>query len=264
VPTELDALVLRGLDSNPEKRFRSAREMAIALERCVPPAPAMEVGEWVERTAYDLLEERRHHLAEIEHAVGPPRDPDSVSLPVSRRGSSAPDADPSAVDTRPESRARVDELSSISVARRAIQSARRRPARRLAIVLLALAALLGAAFVLWRVREWRSASLTTSSGPTTSTPSTGPSGDPSSTPSLATDPQILDLTPTADITGPVGMHGPSHPYVPPPGTKKSATASSSAAPTPSTAATGAGDDCIPPYTWDALGRRIYKRHCLKP
>jgi hypothetical protein len=33
---------------------------------------------------------------------------------------------------------------------------------------------------------------------------------------------------------------------------------------PSTTATTAttSADCTPPYTWDSLGRRIYKRHCL--
>jgi hypothetical protein len=40
-----------------------------------------------------------------------------------------------------------------------------------------------------------------------------------------------------------------------PKTKTSAATTTTAAPT-------SNADCTPPYTWDSLGRRIYKRHCL--
>jgi len=67
IPEELDAAILKGLASDPTKRFRSARDMAMAIERSVPAAPAMEVGEWVDRTAWDLLEPRAKAIAAIEH-----------------------------------------------------------------------------------------------------------------------------------------------------------------------------------------------------
>src|SRR5262249_36532140 len=51
VGARLDAIVLRGLDREPERRFESAREMARALEETMPRASAEEVGEWVERLA---------------------------------------------------------------------------------------------------------------------------------------------------------------------------------------------------------------------
>ena len=40
----LDATVLRGLERDPAKRFESAREMALAIEQCVQPATAAQVG----------------------------------------------------------------------------------------------------------------------------------------------------------------------------------------------------------------------------
>jgi serine/threonine-protein kinase len=66
LPPALDEIVLRGLEKDPRKRFASAREMALAIEECVKLAPTHEVGEWVERTAHDMLSERAQKIAEIE------------------------------------------------------------------------------------------------------------------------------------------------------------------------------------------------------
>jgi len=66
ISPELNAIVLRGLEKDPRKRFATAREMALAIEACVPPAPAHEVGEWVERTAEPILSDRAQKIAEIE------------------------------------------------------------------------------------------------------------------------------------------------------------------------------------------------------
>jgi eukaryotic-like serine/threonine-protein kinase len=66
IPPELDAVVLRGLDRDPSRRFASAHEMALALERSSPRAPASEVGDWVRSLAGDVIEERARKLEEIE------------------------------------------------------------------------------------------------------------------------------------------------------------------------------------------------------
>jgi eukaryotic-like serine/threonine-protein kinase len=74
VPRVLDELVLRGLSRDPVDRFGSAREMALALERAVVPAPAALITEWVERVARDTLEVRARAVVEMEasypHAAG--------------------------------------------------------------------------------------------------------------------------------------------------------------------------------------------------
>jgi serine/threonine-protein kinase len=62
----LDRVILRALDQNPERRYTTAREMAIDLERTVQPATASEVGEWVEAVARDVLANRANKVHEIE------------------------------------------------------------------------------------------------------------------------------------------------------------------------------------------------------
>jgi ABC-type branched-subunit amino acid transport system ATPase component len=66
VPAALDAFVLRGLDRAQQRRFESARAMALALEAAVRPASAAEVGAWVEGLAGSRLAERRARMARME------------------------------------------------------------------------------------------------------------------------------------------------------------------------------------------------------
>ncbi|HMJ52524.1 MAG TPA: protein kinase [Polyangiaceae bacterium] len=80
VPPALDALVLRGLDRAQQRRFESARSMALALESAVRPATPAEVGAWVEGLAGARLAERRERMTRMEReatdlqrAPAPPR-----------------------------------------------------------------------------------------------------------------------------------------------------------------------------------------------
>lgn len=66
VSPELDALVMKGLSRDPDKRFATAREFALALERDAGLAPAWEIGAWVELTAADSLGAR----ARVVESVG--------------------------------------------------------------------------------------------------------------------------------------------------------------------------------------------------
>ena len=66
VPPELDAIVLRGLSRDPNDRYSSAFEMALALERVMPLASAREVGEWVESIGGHALQRRAALVSEIE------------------------------------------------------------------------------------------------------------------------------------------------------------------------------------------------------
>src|SRR5690606_15492013 len=66
LPPELDAITLRGLRRNPNQRFSSARQLAMALESAVHPATASEVGDWVIALAGVPLGERREKLRQME------------------------------------------------------------------------------------------------------------------------------------------------------------------------------------------------------
>jgi eukaryotic-like serine/threonine-protein kinase len=79
LPEGFDRVVLRGLESDPENRFATAREMASEVEAIVGTAPPAEIGEWVERVAADELRERANRIEEIERSV--PSAPSVGSVP---------------------------------------------------------------------------------------------------------------------------------------------------------------------------------------
>lgn len=66
VRPEVDALVLRALEKNPNARYATSREFAIAVEQCMQLLSPRSVGEWVEAVAGDSLQQREQALAEIE------------------------------------------------------------------------------------------------------------------------------------------------------------------------------------------------------
>lgn len=66
----LEALVLKALNHPREGRFDTARDMAVALEACVPPASSLTVGAWVASVAGDSLKERSERLRQAEENTG--------------------------------------------------------------------------------------------------------------------------------------------------------------------------------------------------
>jgi serine/threonine protein kinase len=71
VPEAFDDVVMRGLDRDPSRRYATAREMALQLERCAGIASPSEVGDWVASLAHEELTTRASRLAEIESASWP-------------------------------------------------------------------------------------------------------------------------------------------------------------------------------------------------
>jgi eukaryotic-like serine/threonine-protein kinase len=65
-----DAVVLKGLDREPDNRFSTARQMALAVERCVGTASSAEVAEWLDQVAGNTLRERASILAAVEAGKG--------------------------------------------------------------------------------------------------------------------------------------------------------------------------------------------------
>ncbi len=66
VSPELDAIALRALERDPEKRFPDAQAMAHAVEQAVVGAPSSAVAEWVKTNAARALAEREAKIAEME------------------------------------------------------------------------------------------------------------------------------------------------------------------------------------------------------
>jgi serine/threonine-protein kinase len=66
VPKLLDAITLHGLTRNPEQRFETAREMALAIERFGDTARPTEVAEWVESLAMEAIAGRKDKLKDLE------------------------------------------------------------------------------------------------------------------------------------------------------------------------------------------------------
>lgn len=66
LPKALDEVVLRALDRDPEKRFASAAEMALAIERAIDPARPSKVAAWMEEIVGESLSAQAAKLAEVE------------------------------------------------------------------------------------------------------------------------------------------------------------------------------------------------------
>lgn len=86
LPPGLDEIIMKGLAREAEGRWSSAREMAKALERALPPAPAREIGEWVHSIGGDALDWRQELVHRIESetssSIPPPMRRDSPAGPI--------------------------------------------------------------------------------------------------------------------------------------------------------------------------------------
>jgi serine/threonine-protein kinase len=155
----LDAIVMRGLARDPDQRWATARQMALALEQAVVPATASTVGAWVLSLAGEPIEKRDRIVAEIESisqrvACPLPLPPlaeegqrDSAGWPIARAGAhsevrlhTAPDWSGGDPPVAPPLRERVTvrPASTPAKPRSASMPATARPSRRWWAALLAL------------------------------------------------------------------------------------------------------------------------------
>jgi formylglycine-generating enzyme required for sulfatase activity/serine/threonine protein kinase len=66
VPTALDGIVTRGLSADPEKRFQTALEMAVAVGKAIDSASVVEVSAWVRETCGREIEMKSQIISAIE------------------------------------------------------------------------------------------------------------------------------------------------------------------------------------------------------
>jgi serine/threonine protein kinase len=77
LPMALDGVVIRGLQRDPGRRFANARGMAAELDACLGVPSAVEIAQWVERTASAELRERAAQVAAVERSAAQTSDPPS-------------------------------------------------------------------------------------------------------------------------------------------------------------------------------------------
>ncbi len=66
LPKKIDGIVMKGLASNPNDRFNTARQMGVDLERALGVASPLLVGEWVQAIAKQALASRAARVREME------------------------------------------------------------------------------------------------------------------------------------------------------------------------------------------------------
>ena len=254
VPPDLDAIIMRGLAADPDKRYPSAREMAIDLERKVGLAPASEVGPWVEKLAENALRVRAERIEAMEKAAAsiapamsvPPPPPAPPPAPGSALGS--PPSDPrmqtGPYQMPPMPRSDLSSTGGTPIGTE-VPFAPRGSKKDLAYVIAAGSFFLALALIggiLMVVALTRSPSPAAPASSTSASPLPLPA--PSATTSANAAPEetpvvVPSATVSVDAAAPKPPPGPSQPWQPAPTKKK-----------------------CEPYTIDAQGHRKYNRDCL--
>jgi serine/threonine-protein kinase len=257
VPLSFDRVVMRGLERDPARRYGSAREMALDMERCVGVASSSEVGEWVESLAHDDLLKRASRVAEIESASSSPgsaRGPGALPS-VGEMPTTVSRTSPDGVQAPPELRS---DVSSIAVSPMLSAIPRQGRARTAVVAGTAVVGtLLVVSTLLLAFRREAAPSTTTllSASPPTASAAPVPAAEPIPV-SASSDPPTIQVTdlPTATATPTPTTEIPT----------ATATATPALAPRrhiffrPAPA-----PDCDPPFTIDDVGHKHYKPACLK-
>jgi eukaryotic-like serine/threonine-protein kinase len=242
LPEAFDELTMRALRTDPNERFATAREMALALEACAGIAMPSEVGPWVTSLAGDSLVNRARAVAEVESASD-----------IVVRSSDAPPKLTAADDST--------HLGTSGVHLQADAPATGGEVRRRAFVALGILGVFALLLLTWVIASRTGSPAETPAavaapGPPTvgappATTAAPPQAPASATASLstATPAPIAAQSPAATATA---APRPS----PPPGAAAIRPQSAAAARTPARA------NCVPPYTLDNSGFRVPKPECM--
>ena len=246
VPAALDDVVMRGLEMRPQKRFQSARDMALALEQSVALPPASEIGAWVTARAHAKLAKRAAAIEALDRAPElvptgstPPMRPPMPTPPL--MPTPGPLAMPPRTPPPPAGSTPPSGPPPASSGPRWMTDAHAAPPPRRAwpllvtLLVMALGGLVAGGVVWARARD-RARDAPASSGPPPSSSWADYEAAPPSD-TAAAPPPTASPTPTSN-----------KPTYRPPRPAKSAAANDEA--------------CKPPYTRDSEGRKIYKRECL--
>jgi len=253
LPRAFDQVVARGISHDPTQRFRTAREMAIALEKCGRMASPSEVGEWVEQIAGEELTKRAARIAEIESvsSVHGSKLAAVIATQMQESGSRPQERPPSSSGVAPSPRPDVDsQLSSISVSRSGDLAMSGKRRSRVGVIIAAgfVMALLGLVIFFGMRRSTKP----TATPPTAAAPPQPPPTIPPPDPS----PPAADLgdLPSLDKPAAKPLSTDKQPRPPPPKPAQR--------PAPPLQTQTPQKNCDPPFTIDAQGHKKYKMECM--
>jgi hypothetical protein len=239
-----DRVVMRGLERDPARRYATAREMALDLERCAGVVSPSEVGNWVERWGGPALSKRAALMAEIEGTqVVSEAEGAATGGPTAGDGAASGALNVGDVPAGPTSAPwALSHITATTAARRLVQPKRRMP---LAVAALALFAVVIGFFAIHNRTERPVANTpTTPTGPahTTAAAPTPVAG------AAETSRQVASLPPAS---GPDDKRAPS-----------GAAATVRSGPLPAAPGRARKADCVTPFVIDDKGHKHYKPECL--
>ncbi|MGZ3422358.1 MAG: serine/threonine-protein kinase [Polyangiales bacterium] len=221
-PKAIDPIVMRALERDPEKRFPTARDMAQAIEESVPTASPAEIGEWVDAIATDFLKKRSELVAEVERTS-------AADAPMGAALRISGDATP------------ISKKSGVSTVSLSTSTPPPRPRSRsllyVVVALLGLSALVVVGF--FALRKTGPVEPSTSAKPVSS----------------------VEAKPSASVSVSVSASAISPPVASSPEPKPSVTTKAPVYKIKGPAA-APKEDCDPPFTYDAKGKKTYKVNCL--
>jgi len=242
--SSVDAVTMRALERDPDKRFATAREMAIALEACEGVALASEVGAWVERMAGESLAKQHELISEIESSPArlsaPPSDriapPSATTAPVRTKV-----VEP-AVPSLPKRESTMESAATSTPAERPVNEPRSRT--RFVVSIAAAIALIAATIYIVRATQ-----KPTTIATTTATPSTIVSAP---LPSASSPAPLPSTAPSPIVSASVSASAPAIKTVPKP-TAPATTMTTSKPVLPG---------CDPPYSIDSAGHKHFRPECM--
>jgi eukaryotic-like serine/threonine-protein kinase len=263
----LDEVVMRSLERDASKRFATARDFAIALERVIAPASMLEMSEWMESAAGDIIRDRSKRIAEVEELTTGSKAMSIASLTAEISRAKPDAAEDGALSNEPL--ATVNTGSSLEPFGRTDTShvtpkstQPRKPTRRPLyavgglVMFLLTAATFAFAFKSQQAPLHVVATVPSMSAPAESSALSRAVPEPSivspeATLAATSNPPIEPAT-TATVkkTGRLPAQTPSHSHT------------HVAAPVTASTPTLPKPDCTPPFTIDANGRKHFKPNCF--
>jgi serine/threonine protein kinase len=290
LPPGVDAVVMRALERDPQNRYATAREMAMALEGCLGLASPTQVGAWVELVAHEALARRAAIVAEIESLSARSTDWSELALgasllPALESGVSLsppkglPTGEPSTAYTVRNLRAANDAVTHVSSSGRRGMRTRsyrgRWMAGTLALSLLGGLALLhivhrpghfasGPSRSIATAQDARTTVVATASSVVAAQAATSAASVPASVgPVAAAAPAVSSSSagpsPARSSSALGGARPASHNAA-----DRAVTVKARPSPAPATRPSSAPDpECDPPYALDDQGHKIWKEECFR-